>query len=167
MSRSGNILPDTASQTAHRGFLRIVWRPIAVPTRWILLDREVCYHYINEACLVENNGNDPFLEDCKSPVQPIWIPHFVWLRWVVTIHLIHWLTAKPMSILGSTGIILWYTVWVSIPSHLFEGQVATPAASRCILFIGRMPRIRTEKLLVLSEEGMPIPFNIPIAQNHN
>ena len=68
-----------------------------------------------ERWLVENNGNDPFLEDCKSPVQPIWIPHY-WLRWVVTIHLIHWLTAKPMSILGSTGIILWYTVWVSIPS---------------------------------------------------
>lgn len=27
---------------------------------------------------MENNGNDPFLEDCKSPVQPIWIPHYWW-----------------------------------------------------------------------------------------
>lgn len=75
--------------------------------------------------------------------------------------------SQAMSILGSTGIILWYTVWVSIPSAQGESLLTTPAVPRCILFIGRMPRIRTEKLLVLSEEGMPIPFNIPIAQNHN
>lgn len=43
MSRSGNILPDTASQTAHRGFLRIVWWTSTVPPRVLMLAKHSCY----------------------------------------------------------------------------------------------------------------------------
>ncbi len=43
MSRSGNILPDTASQTAHRGFLRIVWWTSTVPPRVLVRAKHSCY----------------------------------------------------------------------------------------------------------------------------
>ena len=36
-----------------------------------------------------------------------------------------------------------------------------PLGQRYIVF-GRRPRTRTEKLLILSQEGRPIPFNRPI-----
>ena len=125
---------------------------------------------------MENNGNDPFLEDCKSPAQPIWIP----LNSLAPVSG----NDPPYTLVNSQAHVhtrvhrnnSWYTVWVSIPSAQVESLLTTPAVPRCILLvrkvgfeptlfgtqIGRMPRTRTEKLLVLSEEGIPIPFNIPI-----
>ena len=57
LQRAGNQIRTDDTYSAERyvsnytipALCRLKWRPIAVPTRWILLDREVWFHFINGA----------------------------------------------------------------------------------------------------------------------